>query len=188
MGLRVAIGLSLLFIMHGCGYHPATLPASGGAASPQWIVIPVFLNDTFEPALEGKVTRMVKQEFLTHGDFRIAQDPTQARLILEGRITSFGLTPLSFNPQYRVQEYRVNISMEVKLLSAQSKKLLWQQGALEASAEFVVSPDTGVSRSAQDLAIDEASKRIAEEIWFKISRLNLTELDKSTSLNLPARL
>ncbi len=181
MGLRAAIGLGLLFIIHGCGYLPGTPPASGGETSAQRIMIPVFLNDTFEPALEGKVTRMVKQEFLTHGDFQIVQDPTQARLILEGRITSFGLTPLSFNPQYRVEEYRVSISMEVKLLDAQDKKLLWQQGGLETSAEFVASPDPGVSRSAQDLAIDEASKRIAEEIWFKVSRLKLSVLDKSTN-------
>ena len=185
MGFRTSIGLGLLLIIYGCGYLPATSPASGGETSAQRIVIPVFLNDTFEPALEGKVTRMVKQEFLTHGDFRIVQDPTQAHLILEGRITSFGLTPLSFNPQYRVAEYRISISMEVKLLGAQDKKVLWQQGGLEASAEFVVSPDPGVSRSVQDLAIDEASKRIAEEIWFKVSRLKLSELDKSTNLALP---
>ncbi|GEM_PF-1675017 len=187
MGLRAAIGLGLLFIIYGCGYLPATPSASERETPAHRIVIPIFLNDTFEPALEGKVTRMVKQEFLTHGDFRLVQDPSQARLILEGRITSFGLTPLSFNAQNRVEEYRVSISIEVKLLGAQDKKLLWQQGGLEASAEFVVSPDPGVTRSVQDLAIDEASKRIAEEIWFKVSRLQLSELDKSTNLVLPAQ-
>jgi hypothetical protein len=186
MGLRAAIGLGLLFIMiDGCGYLPATPSVSEGGTPAQGIVIPVFLNDTFEPALEGKVTRMVKQEFLTHGGFRIVQDTSEARLILEGRITSFGLTPLSFNPQNRVGEYRVSISMEVKLLAARDKKLLWQQEGLETSAEFVVSPDPGISRSVQDLAIDEASKRIAEEIWFKVSRLNLSGLDKNTDLVLP---
>ncbi len=163
-------------------------PASGGEAGAQRIVIPIFLNDTFEPALEGKITRMVKQEFLTHGDFRVVQDLSQAHLILEGRITSFGLAPLSFNPQYHVAEYRVNISTEVKLLGARDRKLLWQQSGLEATTEFVVSPaDPGVSRSVQDLAIDEASKRIAEEIWFKVSRLKLSELDKSTNRSVPVQ-
>jgi hypothetical protein len=187
MGLRAAVGLCLLFIIHGCGYLPAMPPASGGEAAAQRIVIPIFLNDTFEPALEGKITRMVKQEFLAHGGFRIVQDLSQAHLILEGRITSFGLAPLSFNPQYHVAEYRVNISTEVKLLGARDRKLLWQQSGLEATTEFVVSPDPGVSRSVQDLAIDEASKRIAEEIWFKVSRLKLSELDKSTDLAVPVQ-
>lgn len=187
MGLRAAVGLGLLFIIHGCGYLPAMPPASSPEAGAQRIVIPIFLNDTFEPALEGKITRMVKQEFLTHGDFRIVQDLSQAHLILEGRITSFGLAPLSFNPQYHVAEYRVNISTEVKLLGARDRKLLWQQSGLEATTEFVVSPDPGVSRSVQDLAIDEASKRIAEEIWFKVSRLKLSELDKSTDRSVPVQ-
>jgi hypothetical protein len=188
MELRAAIGFGLLVIIYGCGYLPATLPASGGDASAERIMIPVFLNDTFEPALEGKVTRMVKQEFLAHGGFQVVQEPAQARLILEGRITSFGLTPLSFNPQYRVEEYRLRISMEVKLLGAQDRKLLWQHGGLEASAEFVVSPDPGISRSVQDLAIDEASKRIAEEIWLRVSRLKFSELDQSTTSVLPVQI
>ncbi|MGH7274813.1 MAG: hypothetical protein ACREIQ_10190, partial [Nitrospiria bacterium] len=58
---------------------------------------------------------------------------------------------------------------------AQDRKLLWQQGGIQATAEFSVSPDPGVSRSAQDLAIDEAAKRIAEEIWIGVSRLTSSE-------------
>ena len=165
MGLKAAIrppkvgglGLLLLFLvyisLYGCGYHPATLSSSSTGASVYRIMIPVFFNDTFEPALEGKVTRMVKQEFLMHEGFQVVQNPVQAHLILEGRITSFGLTPLSFNPEYRAAEYRVSLATNVKIVEAQNKKLLWQNG-VEAAAEFVVSPDPGVSRSVQDLAID----------------------------------
>jgi len=193
MGLKAAIrpfkagglGLLLLFLVYisfgGCGYHPATLSSSSATGMPVYrIMIPVFFNDTFEAALEGKVTRMVKQEFLTHGGFQVVQNPVQAHLILEGRITSFGLTPLSFNPEYRAAEYRVSIATNVKVLEVQDKKLLWQNG-VEAAAEFVVSPDPGVSRSVQDLAIDEAAKRIAEEIWSRVSRVRFSETDQKES-------
>jgi outer membrane lipopolysaccharide assembly protein LptE/RlpB len=176
-----SLGLLLLFLVYisldGCGYHPATLSPSATKTPVYRIMIPVFFNDTFEPVLEGKVTRMVKQEFITHGGFRVVQNPAQAHLILEGRITSFGLTPLSFNQEYRVTEYRVSIAANVKVLEAQNKKLMWQNG-VEAAAEFVVSPDPGASRSAQDLATDEAAKRVAEEIWVGVSRLELSEVNQ----------
>jgi len=171
--LLIAVGLLLL--INGCGYLPATPSASRAGAPVQRIVIPVFLNDTFEPALEGKLTRMVKQEFLTRPGYRIIQDPAQAHLILEGKITAFSLTPLSFNQSFQVAEYRVSITTDVNVLQAQDRKLLWQQGGIQATAEFLVSPDPGVSRSAQDLAIDEAAKRIAEEIWTGVSRLTSSE-------------
>ncbi|MGH7274039.1 MAG: LPS assembly lipoprotein LptE, partial [Nitrospiria bacterium] len=167
--LLIAVGLLLL--INGCGYLPATPSVSRAGAPVQRIVIPVFVNDTFEPALEGKVTRMVKQEFLTRPGYRVIQDPSQAHLILEGRITTFSLTPLSFNQDFQVAEYRVRITMNVKVLHAQDRKPLWQQGGIKATAEYVVSPDPDVSRSAEDLAIDEAAKRMAEEIWIGVSRL-----------------
>jgi outer membrane lipopolysaccharide assembly protein LptE/RlpB len=177
MGLLWGVFLLIHSASGGCGYHPATLSPSAIETSVYRMMIPVFFNDTFEPVLEGKVTRRVKQEFITHGGFQIVQNPAQAHLILEGRITSFGLTPLSFNQEYRVAEYRVNIGTNVKVLKAQDKKLLWQNG-VEATAEFVVSPDPGVSRSVQDLATDEAAKRVAEEIWISVSRLRLSEANQ----------
>jgi hypothetical protein len=165
------------FISIGCGYHPATLSSSTAGKSGYRILIPVFFNDTFEPSLEGKITHRVKQEFLSHGNFQVVQDSVQAQLILEGRITSFGLTPLSFNSEYRTSEYRVSIGANVKVLEAKARKSLWQNG-VDASAEFVVSEDPGISRSVQDLATDEAAKRIAEEIWIRVSQLRLSEADQ----------
>ena len=114
---------------------------------------------------------MVKQEFLTRPGYRIIQDPSQAHFILEGRITTFSLTPLSFNQKFQVAEYRVSITADVKVLQAQDRQPLWQHGSIQAFAEFVVGPDPGINRSAQDLAIDEAAKRIAEEIWVGVSRV-----------------
>ena len=173
------VAVSLFLLIDGCGYLPAIPSSPGGGAPVRRIVIPVFLNETFEPQLEGKLTRLVKQEFLSRPGYQITQERAQAHLILEGRITAFSLTPLSFNQEFQVAEYRVIITAHVKVLQAQDQKPLWQQGRVEASAEFVVSQDPkicsdpGICRSLQDLAIDEAAKRIAEEIWIGVSQVTL---------------
>ena len=169
------VAVSLFLFIDGCGYLPAIPSSPSGGAPVRRIVIPVFLNETFEPQLEGKLTRLVKQEFLSRPGYQITQERAQAHLILEGRITAFSLTPLSFNQEFQVSEYRVNITTHVKVLQAQDQKPLWQQGRVEASADFVVSSDPGVSRSAQDLATNEAAKRIAEEIWVGVSRVTLSD-------------
>jgi hypothetical protein len=160
--------LSLLILIQSC----ALSPVSPSRESARWIVIPVFANDTFESGLGGKVTRMVKQEFLSQRGFQITQDPSQAELLLEGRITSFGQAPLSFDKNFQVAEYRVSIIAEVRILKTKDQKLVWQQKGVRADAEYGVNPDPGLSRSAQDLAINEAANRLAERFGSRFPSWN----------------
>lgn len=167
----LAVAAGLLWIAPACGYSSAVRVQEAR----DWMMIPVFENQTFEPALEGKLTRRVKQEFIRRGGFRITEDPGRARYILEGQITSFDLAALSFNTASRAVEQRVRISTNVEVLSATDRTVLRRAGGIQGTAEFVVDPDPGVSRSAQDLAIEEALARAAEEIWIELTQGDLTD-------------
>jgi outer membrane lipopolysaccharide assembly protein LptE/RlpB len=157
----------LLTVLSGCGYH-----TSGSVrlqSDLQTIAVPVFFNETFEPSLENAVTSAVKQEFLTNGRLQVVNDPGDADLVLKGTVTSFGLTPLAFDPASSVVlEYRVRIRTSVQLEDRRAQKILWQDPGMETSAEYVVNPDTSANRVAQDHAIAEASKLLGENVVHRV--------------------
>jgi len=156
-----------LTVLAGCGYN-----TGGGVrlqSSLQTIAVPVFFNETLEPTLENAVTSAVKQEFLTNGRLSVVNDPGDADLVLKGTVTSFGLTPLAFDPASSVVlEYRVRIRTSIQLENPRTQKILWQDPGMEASAEYVVNSDTSANRVAQDHAIAEASKLLAENVIHRV--------------------
>ncbi len=156
-----------MMLIVGC----QSMPDPSSETSAPAIMIPVFDNDSFEPGAEGKLTRAVREEFLTRPGYRIARHRGQAGAVLEGRILSISLEPLSFDRSHRVAEYRVTVSGEFRLVSPADQVILWKNDGLTGSAEYPVNPDPAVSRSAQDLAISEALKRLAEEIWVEIDQI-----------------
>ncbi len=157
----------LLTVLAGCGYHQA-----GGNRLPsdiRTIAVPVFYNETFEPALEDAVTSAVKQEFLTNSRLTVVNDPEQADLVLKGTVISFGLDPLSFDrTKSVVLEYRVRIRVAVTVQDRRSQKVLWKDEAMQSAAEYTVNPDTAANRVAQDLAVAEASKQFAENVVHRV--------------------
>jgi outer membrane lipopolysaccharide assembly protein LptE/RlpB len=158
----------LLTVLAGCGYHLA-----GGNRLPsdvRTIAVPVFYNETFEPALENTVTTAVKQAFLTNSRLAVVNGSEEADLVLKGRIISFGLTPLAFDRSRSVVlEYRVRIRVEVALEDHRTQKVLWKNSGMESSAEYVVNTtDTAANRVAQDHAIAEAAKLFAEDIVHRV--------------------
>ncbi len=155
--------------LQACGY----LPLNATPDYSEEIMIPVFKNKTLEPALEGKLTRRVKQKLLSRGGFKISQNAATARYILKGQITGYGLSSLSFNGPFQVAENRVKISAEIQVHTPGNKKPHWDLGTIHGTSEFVVDPDPGISRSAQELAIEEALERIAEEIWIELVQRSL---------------
>jgi len=157
----------LLTILAGCGYH-----LSGSNRLPsdvRTIAVPVFYNETFEPALENTVTAAVKQAFLTNSRLAVVNDPEEADLVLKGKVVSFGLTPLAFDrTRSVVLEYRVRIRVEVALEDRRAQKVLWKEPGMEASAEYVVNPDTAANRVAQDHAIAEAGLQFADNVVHRV--------------------
>jgi outer membrane lipopolysaccharide assembly protein LptE/RlpB len=157
----------LLTVLAGCGYH-----LSGSNRLPsdvRTIAVPVFYNETFEPALENTVTTAVKEAFLTNSRLAVVNDPEEADLVLKGKVVSFGLTPLAFDrTRSVVLEYRVRIRVEVALEDRRTQKVLWKNSGMESSAEYVVNPDTSANRVAQDHAIAEAGKQFADDVVHRV--------------------
>jgi len=147
-----------------CGYHLSgnknTLPVEM-----ETIAVPMVENRSFEPALEGVVTRMIRESFLTNSRLRVSESPSGADLLLTGTILNFELIPLSFDRERNVVlEYRVRIELEIQLKDQSTGKVLWKDPFIEVTAEFSVTEDTTSSRVAEDRAIQEASQNLGDDL------------------------
>jgi len=157
----------LAILITACDYHVTGLNRL--PSDIRTVAVPVFYNETFEPALEDAVTTAVKQEFLTSSRLVVVNDPEEADLVLKGRIISFGLDPLSFDrTKSVVLEYRVRIRVAVSVEDRRRKTVLWKDAAMQSAAEFKVDPDTAANRVAQDLAVAQAGKQFAENVVHRV--------------------
>lgn len=166
--LIILLALSSLSpLVHGCGYHIAGT-GSGLPPGYQTITIPTFRNETFEPVLESVITSFVKGEFLTTGRLRLTNS-SQADLLLEGTLIDFERIPISFNQSTStVIEYRIRMTVEIILHDLKTDKVVWDDQPLITTAEYFVNPDTSATRVAQDRAVAEASKHLAETLVARV--------------------
>ena len=172
--VRLIISLVLVLLVSSCGYH---ISGTGGIvpAGVRTISVPVFLNATNEPYVDVEVTQAVVEEFMTDGRLKVV-GLEEAELALRGKVVKYEVTPLSYNPQAYVQQYRVHIMVDASLEDLRSKKILWQEKGIQSSfiSDYTVSFDaTGRAdirgtRVAKDAAIKQASQDIA---WTLRSRV-----------------
>ena len=174
--VRLIIPLVLLLLpgMTSCGYH---LSGTGGIVPEgvKTISIPVFFNATNEPYVDVEVTQAVVEEFMTDGRLKVV-GLDEAELALRGRIVSYEVAPLSYNPQSYVQQYRVRLVVAASLEDLRSKKILWQEKGIASSfiSDYAVSynaagqTDIRATRVAKDAAIKKAGQDIA---WTLRSRV-----------------
>jgi len=162
-----ALSLALLFLLSGCGYRaglslephsseePALLPRKS-------LMVPLFFNASAEPLLEKSMTQIFK-ETLSRRGWSLKEVPAKAELKLSGRITAFGLTPISLSPLGAAREYRIQIDAQIRVLSAKSGTLL-QIHPLKGLAEYRVRSSADLDRIAKNRAIREAAQTMADDL------------------------
>jgi len=112
-----------------CGYR---LSGSGrslpeGAAT---IAIPDFKNQTSRPQVEQFVTFAVREEFVRRSRLRLAESPRDADLLLEGTITSFKTSPVSYTSAGEANLYEVRLTLDARLIDMKSGDLVFQGSGL----------------------------------------------------------
>ncbi len=152
-----------------CGYRATPV---GGIVpeKAKTIAIPVFINGTNEPYVDVEVTKAVVEEFLTDGRLQVVSLEA-ADVVMRGRVVRFDLIPLSYTLDSYVQQYQVNISVNVSIEEAKTQKILWQERGLSTifvSSYPVSIGDITATKIAKDGAIKNASKDIASTLRSRV--------------------
>ncbi|MBU4268109.1 MAG: CsgG/HfaB family protein [Acidobacteria bacterium] len=108
-----------------CGYR---LSGRGRNLPPaaQTIAIPDFKNQTSRQAVEQFITFAVRDEFIKRSRLRLADSDITADLVLEGKITAFETTPISYSEAGAANLYEVRLTLDVRLIDMKTSELYYQ--------------------------------------------------------------
>lgn len=138
---RFAIGLVLLSMNVGCGYHTAghsvQLPENV-----KTIAIPAFKNETLTYRIEQRLTASVVREFTTRTRSRIISEAgDDADATLRGTVLSTTASPLTYDTSSgRAASILVVVSMRV-VLTDRGGRVLYQNPAYLFREQYEVSQD-----------------------------------------------
>jgi outer membrane lipopolysaccharide assembly protein LptE/RlpB len=157
-GRALALGL-LATALAGCGYSfRGTLPEHI-----QTVAVPLFANKTAEPRIESLLTSAVVEAFSTNGRLRVVKRE-DADAILEGELVGYSLLSISYDSQANVRQYRLLLTMNLKLLDLRRSAVLFEEHGLREKADFQVMSAVSQTISVEETAVRTAAMEIARAI------------------------
>jgi hypothetical protein len=151
---RIAVlAVAVALFAAGCGY---TVGLGGNLpAHIKTVAVPIFKNNTQEPAVENFITAAVVNAFVTSGRLRVVP-VAQADAILDGEIVGYYLDLIAFNQNLNVTEYRLRVIVNVQFRDVRQNEMLWRQNGLQERADFRVQ-----GQVSNDIAREDVAARLA---------------------------
>lgn len=153
--------LAGVLMIAGCGYHPVGAPTHLNAGV-HTLAIPVFQNATQSYHTEVAFTQAVTREFSARTAYRlVAGNDSDADATLDGTITAFQVSPLTYNPQTgQSSSFLITVRARVKLVDRNNNVLYQNPSYLfrqqyettQDLASFIQEDNPAVQRLARDFA------------------------------------
>ena len=157
-GRALALGL-LAAAVAGCGYSfRGTLPEHI-----QTVAVPLFVNKTGTPRVENLVTNGVVTAFSTNGRLRVVKRE-DADSVLEGEVIGYSVYQISYDSQANVRQYRLTVTVNIKLLDMKKSAVLFEEHSLSEKADFSVQSAVSQTIAVEEVAVQTAATEIGRGI------------------------
>ena len=151
MTAALALATLIVLTLGGCGYSVrGQLPSHV-----KTIGVPIFVNRTSEPAVEGLLTRAIVEAFSTNGKLTVVA-PEDADAILEGEVIAYTISSIAFDPRANVRQYRLTVTLNLRFKDVRTNTMLFEQLHFQERADFQV-----VSVVADTISREESALRLA---------------------------
>lgn len=149
----------------GCGY--STSAVSGRLKT---ISVEPFRNkiayssettrNIYVPLMEVKITNAVVDRFLFDGHLRVAKGD-KADIVLQGELINYQRDALRYTDNEDVQEYRITISVSLRLLDPVKQEIIWEEPNFSGDTTYFV---VGAQAKTESAAIEDALKDLARRV------------------------
>jgi hypothetical protein len=112
------------------------------------------------PTLETDITKSVINGYLFDGNLRPAREES-ADLVLKGELVEFRRDALRYTDDDEVEEYRLNLLVNISLWDKRENKLIWEEKNFTADTTYFT---MGSSEKSEDAAINDAIKDLSRRI------------------------
>ena len=159
--------LLTLLLMVGCGYR-FTADSGSRLSTGQTVWVPFFKNATVYANASVALKRAIFDQFAEQRGILPAATVEQGDLILEGTLTGYGASVVSYSAADNAREYRLTITADITVRQRDTTRdnaPLWR-GTLSAWQDYPVAATIEMQRSNEDAALTAASRKLAQQlIW-----------------------
>jgi hypothetical protein len=115
----------------------------------------------YRPGLETDITKILANKFLFDGSIRPGDIDT-SDLELKGELVEFRRDPLRYKENDDVEEYRLNLVVNLSLWDKKEDKLLWEEKGFTGDTTYF--PGQKSEDAAIKLALDDLARRIVARV------------------------
>lgn len=162
------LALSMSFSLLSCGYTTrSALPGKFRMVHVLDFANKIDFTDesrktSYFPLLEVNIRDAIVDRFLFDGNLRIS-DMDRADLILEGELINYERVALRYTDDDEVQEYRLQIIVNIKMIDAETDEPLWAENGFAGEATyFIEGPLVTTEQSAVQEATLDLARRVIE--------------------------
>ena len=170
--------ISVTFLANGCGYTTTSLLPKEldsihvenfiNKVNPAGEISNRRMTYLYQPGLENDITRSVIDEFIFDRFLEI-QTKSGSALLMTGELVDLQQYSLSYDNDDNVEEYRIEVFVNLKLYNQITGKLMWAENRFMGQTDYPVSGPNAITESrALKNAVKDLSKRIVErtvEAW-----------------------
>jgi hypothetical protein len=114
----------------------------------------------YKPGLETDITHAVTNKYLFDGNLKPSGSAV-ADLTLKGELVEFRRDPLRYTDNNEVEEYRINIVVNLTLFDNRTQKVVWEAKNFTGDTTYFA---RGAVAKSDDVAVNDAVKDIARRI------------------------
>jgi len=154
-------------LLGSCGYR-FTADSDTRLAANQTIWVPYLKNATVHANASVLLKRALFEQFAAQRGIAAATAPEQADFVIEGSLTSYGASVVSYSAADTATEYRLTLTAQLVVRKRGEDKQatpLWQ-GTLTTWQDYPVGATLELQRSSEDAAMQAACRKMAQQlIW-----------------------
>jgi outer membrane lipopolysaccharide assembly protein LptE/RlpB len=161
--LSGALG-ALLLALTGCGYalvgRSSNIPADVRS-----VYLKPLENRTQRSQVEQSLTRAIADELVTRQRFAVVGSETDANAEIQGAVTGFAVTPVTFDDQGRATAYEIAITAQITFKRVGTEgKVLWKSDRYTFRENYPINATAADYLDLENQTIETASKRFAETL------------------------
>jgi len=164
----LALLVSLAVAPSGCGY---ALVGHGITTDPsvKRIGVPLFKDRTGKLNLDLTITSRVIEELQKRGHFTVVQDDTGVDALVDGEITGYVVTPVSFQGDpgaTQASRYAVTVTARVayRRILPDKKELIWSNEGFSFRDEYDIGDSAATYFDREGQSIDRIAQGFARSL------------------------
>ncbi len=164
----IASGLLVVAVvmLGGCGYALAGR-ASNLPEDVNKIYVQTLENETSRAQVEQFLTQAISDELLTRRRFNVVNSAGEADAILQGKVLTFNVRPLTFDGDGLATNFEIAITADMKFArrpgpGEDEGEVLWSNSRYVFREDYPLEDDQATFFDRENIAIEETSVTFAE--------------------------